>query len=101
MGPSGVGKTTVGERLSEESYWPFRDGDKFHSPENIRKMSSGTPLEDNDRMAWLDAMNAMLREHEAPQGTSDSCLLRPKTGLQGAAFTWNYRSLLDLSQGEL
>ena len=32
MGVSGVGKTTVGRMLSEQTGWPFYDADEFHSP---------------------------------------------------------------------
>ncbi|HEX7951807.1 MAG TPA: gluconokinase [Burkholderiales bacterium] len=65
MGVSGVGKTTVGEILSEKLGWPLFDADQFHSPASIEKMRNGIPLEDADRWPWLDRMNAMLREHEA------------------------------------
>ena len=56
MGAAGAGKTTVGRRLAEQLAWPFLDGDALHPPENIAKMSRGTPLTDEDRRPWLQAL---------------------------------------------
>ena len=49
MGVASSGKTSLGERLAERLGWPFRDADSFHPPENVAKMSSGTPLIDELR----------------------------------------------------
>ncbi len=57
IGVSGVGKSTVGQLLSDELSIPYFDGDDFHSEENIAKMSSGQPLNDEDREGWLIAIN--------------------------------------------
>lgn len=57
MGVSGSGKTTIGSLLSERSGLPFFDGDDFHPVENIEKMKSGQPLNDDDRLGWLQAIN--------------------------------------------
>jgi MoxR-like ATPase len=40
MGVSGCGKTTIGQQLAERLGWPFCDGDDFHPPANIEKMSA-------------------------------------------------------------
>src|SRR5262249_56101619 len=56
MGVSGVGKTTIGVRLAERLGVPFDEGDSFHPPANIAKMSSGVPLDDADRLPWLEAL---------------------------------------------
>ena len=64
MGVSGVGKTTIGEALASELGWPFIDADDFHPPQNVAKMASGVPLQDEDRWPWLDVLNEKLREHE-------------------------------------
>ena len=61
MGVAGSGKTTVGELLGERLGWPFRDADEFHPAANVAKMSSGTPLVDEDRWPWLDAIGAALK----------------------------------------
>ena len=62
MGVSGSGKTTVGRLLAEELGWPFYDGDDFHPEENVRKMASGIPLDDADRIPWLQKLNLLMRE---------------------------------------
>jgi 6-phosphogluconate dehydrogenase len=62
MGVSGVGKTTIGKLLAEKTKWPFLDGDDFHPPANIQKMKRGEALTDDDRMPWLQALNAKARE---------------------------------------
>jgi gluconokinase len=60
MGVSGAGKTTTGQRLAKRLGWEFRDADEFHPPANITKMASGTPLTDDDRWPWLDAIGAWI-----------------------------------------
>ncbi len=56
IGVSGCGKSTVGAELSRTLGWSFRDADSFHPPANIDKMTRGTPLTDEDRWPWLDAI---------------------------------------------
>lgn len=56
MGVSGSGKSTTGQRLAKRLGWTFRDGDEFHPAANVAKMSMGTPLTDDDRWPWLDAI---------------------------------------------
>lgn len=53
MGVSGSGKTTVAELLAQRLGWAFQEGDALHPRENILKMSSGHPLNDEDRAPWL------------------------------------------------
>jgi gluconokinase len=65
MGVSGCGKSTVGERLAERLGCPFYDGDDFHPPENVAKMASGRPLDDDDRAPWLDRLNELIHDHLA------------------------------------
>jgi gluconokinase len=61
MGVSGSGKTTVGRLIAQELDMPFVDGDDLHSPANRQKMADGIPLQDADRMSWLDAIAEVLR----------------------------------------
>jgi len=56
MGVSGCGKSTIGQQLADRLGWPFFDGDAFHPPANIDKMSRGIPLNDDDRWGWLAAI---------------------------------------------
>ena len=56
MGVSGCGKTTVAKRLAERLGWRYAEADEFHSPQNVAKMRSGTPLTDEDRGPWLAAI---------------------------------------------
>ncbi len=56
MGVSGVGKTTVAERLAADLGLELAEGDAFHPPANIAKMSSGLALTDEDRWPWLEAL---------------------------------------------
>jgi len=60
MGVASSGKTSLGERLAERLGWAFRDADSFHPPENVAKMSSGTPPTDEDRKPWLAAIAAWI-----------------------------------------
>ena len=62
MGPAGSGKTTVGELLAEQLSWEFADGDDFHPPVNIAKMSRGIPLTDEDRLPWLQAIRNSIEQ---------------------------------------
>jgi gluconokinase len=62
MGVAGAGKTTVGRRLSVALNWQFYDADAFHSNENIAKMEQGLALTDEDRLPWLQRLQASLAE---------------------------------------
>jgi len=63
MGVSGAGKTAVGESLAERLGWPFVDGDDLHPASNIRKMTAGVPLTDEDRFPWLQKIRDAIVEH--------------------------------------
>ena len=62
MGVSGCGKSTVGKLVAEGLGCEFVEGDEYHSPDNIAKMRSGRPLEDDDRLVWMSALNAKLSD---------------------------------------
>jgi gluconokinase len=62
MGVTGSGKTTVGSLLARELGWRFWDADDFQQESNIRKMRSGVPLSDDDRLPWLRRLKALLDE---------------------------------------
>ena len=56
MGVSGSGKSTIAGKLAERLGFSCEDGDRFHPPSNVAKMSAGHPLTDEDRWPWLRAI---------------------------------------------
>lgn len=70
MGVSGCGKTTIGKALAQKLGCPFYDGDDFHPPENVAKMASGIPLNDDDRHPWLARLHDLIAEHEGKGETA-------------------------------
>lgn len=61
MGVAGSGKSTVAERVAERLRWPFIEGDALHPAANVEKMRHGIPLDDADRMPWLEAIAQTIR----------------------------------------
>jgi len=90
MGVSGCGKTTVGKRLSKKTGLPFFDADDFHPSENVRKMKSGQPLNDDDRHPWLENLSAKISEWNRSGGAILACSALKKT----------YREILSSGEGE-
>ncbi|MBA4299848.1 MAG: phosphogluconate dehydrogenase (NADP(+)-dependent, decarboxylating) [Cyclobacterium sp.] len=72
-GVSGTGKTTLGSLLAERLKLPFFDADHFHPAENIAKMSAGHPLDDEDRIPWLQALADRLVASELEGGAVLAC----------------------------
>jgi len=56
MGVSGSGKSTIADHLARRLGWRYEDGDGFHPPGNVEKMSAGHALTDEDRWPWLKAI---------------------------------------------
>ena len=54
MGVAGCGKSSIGEALAEKLGGIYLDGDTYHPPQNVAKMSRGEPLTDDDRWPWLE-----------------------------------------------
>ncbi len=84
MGVSGAGKTSIGTQLAKKLALPFLDGDDFHPKENVLKMKSGKPLEDQDRMAWLLTIGREAKESLKNEGAVIAC----------SALKEKYRKLL-------
>ena len=62
MGVAGAGTTLIGSRLARTLGIAFVEGDEFHPPANVAKMTAGVPLDDDDRAGWLDALAARIAE---------------------------------------
>lgn len=88
-GVSGTGKTTIGSGLADLLNLPFFDADNFHPKENIEKMSKGLPLDDDDRMPWLQALAELLIESGKNGGAVLAC----------SALKESYRELLKIEEG--
>lgn len=92
MGISGSGKTTIATALAERLGWTFAEADEFHPEANIAKMSAGTPLTDDDRWPWLEAMHDWMGgEARAGRSTVVTC----------SALKRSYRDLLDGAEGDV
>lgn len=76
MGVSGSGKSTVGAALAQRLRTPFADADDFHPPANIAKMTAGHPLDDTDRLPWLESIGEWLAQHRDGGVMSCSALKR-------------------------
>jgi gluconokinase len=88
MGPAGSGKTTVGKLFAAQLKWEFADGDDFHPPANIEKMSHGIPLHDEDRIPWLHSIReAMLQWDAQHRNVVLAC----------SALKCSYRKLLQIN----
>ena len=68
MGVSGSGKSTLGPLLAAALNCQFLEGDAFHGPANVAKMSAGQALQDEDRWPWLDRLGAGLNSAVAANG---------------------------------
>ncbi|MFE6613956.1 gluconokinase [Amycolatopsis sp. NPDC057786] len=90
MGVSGSGKTTVGTALAERLGVDYAEADTFHPKANIDKMSSGHPLNDEDRRPWLEAIAAWIRDHQSSGGvvTSSALKYRYRDILRGGGDVW-------------
>lgn len=75
MGVAGCGKSTVGTALAHRLHMPYHDGDDLHTAASVAKMRAGSPLTDDDRWPWLDAIAACLRD-QAPVIVGCSALKR-------------------------
>lgn len=74
MGVSGSGKSTIADQLAKRLGWRYEDGDRFHPPRNIAKMSAGQALTDEDRWPWLQAIaDEIDRVCEAGQHVVIAC----------------------------
>jgi gluconokinase len=92
MGVSGVGKTTVGKALAARLGARFLEGDRYHPPANIEKMSRGEPLTDADRLPWLETLAAELADS---RGKGEDVVLAC------SALRRGYRDILRAGHGDV
>ena len=65
MGVAGTGKTSIGRAVAEQLGAVFVEGDEYHPTANIDKMSSGIPLNDDDRRPWLETLARKIQDLDA------------------------------------
>ena len=68
MGVSGCGKSSIGTALASALGASFIEGDDFHPPANVAKMSAGSALTDDDRVQWLQNLQEQIRKARAQGG---------------------------------
>ena len=76
MGVAGSGKTTIAALLAQQLGWNQTEADDLHSPGNVAKMASGTPLTDTDRLPWLQLICDRIDATEGNQVVTCSALRR-------------------------
>lgn len=92
MGVAGSGKTTIGTLLAQRHDGVFYDADDFHPQTNVDKMAQGHPLNDDDRLPWLQCLRRDVID-AAPEGRI--------TLLACSALKRNYREILGLEQTDV
>ena len=86
MGVAGSGKTTIAQKLTEEINAFLIEADDYHSNNNIKKMSSGIPLNDEDRYDWLVKIREEIIKRKKTQNLVVTC----------SALKEKYRSILNV-----
>ena len=64
MGVAGSGKSTIARLLAARFALEWIDADDLHPPANVAKMSSGIPLDDKDREAWLEFLCDVIGDYD-------------------------------------
>ena len=86
MGVAGSGKTTIAQKLTEKINAFLIEADDYHSKNNIKKMSSGIPLNDEDRYDWLVKIREEIIKRQKTQNLVVTC----------SALKEKYRSILNV-----
>jgi len=92
MGVAGSGKSTIAAAVCQRTGATLIEGDDFHPPANIRKMSAGMALNDADRQGWLERLG---------QETADRLQSSPCVVLTCSALKRRYRDTLRKAVPEL
>jgi gluconokinase len=90
MGVTGCGKSTLGEAIAHALGWQFVEGDTLHPASNITKMAAGIPLDDADRIPFLENVAKMLAQSR-PGGIVISC----------SALKRSYRDLIRAAEPQV
>ncbi|MBC7943900.1 MAG: gluconokinase [Burkholderiales bacterium] len=89
FGVTGVGKSTIGVLLAQQLGWKFYDADDYHSAANVKKMSAGAPLTDDDRYVWLASLRTLI----------ETCIAEGDNSvLACSALKASYRKLLQVNE---
>jgi gluconokinase len=92
MGVAGSGKSLIGAAFAHALGIEFVEGDDYHSPENVERMSRGVSLTDDDRARWLRSLAARIHEaKDAGTGLVMSC----------SALKRSYRDILRAEASDL
>ena len=73
MGVAGAGKSTVGRRVADGLELTFFEGDDFHPQANVQKMAGGTPLTDEDREPWIEALAKSINARKPRRDAIVAC----------------------------
>lgn len=96
-GTAGTGKSSIGDHILKhyKNKYPniqFIEGDDLHPEANVKKMSEGHPLNDDDRWGWLQTI-----AHESAKRVKEESL---KSGVNGvcvvacSSLKLKYRDLI-------
>ena len=88
MGVAGSGKTTIAELLSKKINAFLIEADDYHSKKNIDKMSTGIPLNDDDRYDWLIKIKEEIDKRKNFQNLVVAC----------SALKEKYRLILNVKE---
>ena len=91
MGVAGSGKTTIAKLLSKKINAFLIEADNYHSKNNIDKMSTGIPLNDDDRYDWLIKIKEEINKRKSFQNLVVAC----------SALKEKYRSILNVKEDYL
>jgi gluconokinase len=98
MGVSGCGKTTNARALADKLNIRFVEGDALHPPDNVAKMSTGTPLTQCDREPWLEAVRIEAdKMHEAGEDVIVTCSALSKASRKTLATDRPHLELIHLT----
>lgn len=91
MGVCGSGKSTLGSKLAEHLGASFLEGDNFHSVEAKNKMAKGEPLNDEDRLPWIQRINEAARQTLQREGGGNGYCVVSCSALKSIYRDWLFQ----------